>query len=274
MFCTSCGAKAQDGDMFCPECGAKLKHAAGAAASAGAPNYNAGNPFAQASAPAEKKARKNKGAGLIVALLLVVALAMLFFAACRGYLGEEIAAMTCGGSDSQSGIPVSGEAEPDSSLSGDEIIPAVVSPVDADEDAEVTTATTTATTTTTSTTTTTTTTTTTKPTTTTTTANAKKQEAEEIRKLLVSKTWTTELEGYNATIKFKKDGTATITVKVFLFSQSIDAQYSVNDDCHAVIMGEYGGNTYGISGIISKISNKELLVERDKNMGQVTLNAK
>ena len=103
--------------------------------------------------------------------------------------------------------------------------------------------------------------------------NAKKQEAEEIRSLLVSRTWKTQLEGYNATVKFNKDGTAVITVKVFLFSKSIEAEYSVSDKCHAVIQAEYEGQLLGISGDISKISDTRLVVERDRNLGKVTLEA-
>jgi len=103
--------------------------------------------------------------------------------------------------------------------------------------------------------------------------DAKKLEAEEIRALLVSRTWKTELEGYGATVKFNKDGTASITVKVLLFKKTIEAKYSVNDKCHAVIQADYEGQTLGISGQITRISDTKLVVERDKNMGKVTLTA-
>lgn len=275
MFCTKCGAQAIDGDMFCPGCGAKLKHAAAAGAAGGygqtagqqagytAPQPQSWEPSGKVyesyskpvKMPKKKKnapAKKGRaGVGIIAALLLLVAAAMLVFAGMRGYLGETVSGLfaSCGetGQQGEIALPVSGA------------------------DAEITT--TSGTTTTTTTTTATTTTTTTRPTTTTTTVDAKKLEAEEIRSLLVSRTWETELEGYKATVKFKKDGTATITVKVFLFSKSIDAQYSVNDKCHAVIQAEYEGQMLGISGDISKVSDTKLVVDRDRNMGKVTLKA-
>lgn len=267
MFCTSCGAQAHDSDLFCPGCGQKLKHAAAGAASGGAA-YAAGDPFAPTTSyvTIEKPRRKNKGAGVIAALLIVVVLAMLVFAGSRGYLGDKLTGLSCAGCSAEDILPVGGSADPADDGADVQEIPAV-SGSDASEETTTTTAEAATTTTTTATTTTT----TTKPTTTTTTENAKKKEAEEIRKLLVAKTWTTEIEGYKATIKFKSDGTATITVKVLFMSKTIDAQYSVNDQCHAVILGEYNGSAYGISGTISKSSDTKLVVERDKNMGTVTL---
>ena len=284
MFCSSCGAQAHDGDLFCPECGKKLKHAAGGAASSGgsssayAANSPAGDPFAPTTAysKSEKKPRKvNKGAAVIAVLLMLVVLAMLIFAGMRGYFGDLTG---CFGDDSLPAAVDFVSGSDSSSGSSDFALPEDVEEADP-TDADSTTASTaptssaTATTMTTTTTTTTATTTTTKKPTTTTTVNAKKKEAEEIRKLLVSKIWTTEIEGYKATVKFKADGTATITVKVLFITQTIDAQYSVNDKCHAVILGEYGGNTYGISGTISKSSDTKLVVDRDNNMGKVTLTA-
>ncbi len=268
MFCTKCGAQALNGDMFCPECGAKLKHTA-ASGSDGSTNQYAGYSAPQPQSwepsgrvyesyskpvktPKNKADRKrNRSVGVIAALLLLVVAAMLIFAGMRGYLGENIGSLfaSCGknGEQVETMLPVS--------------------QTDADKETTETASTTETTVTTT------TTTTTTKPTTTTTTVDAKKLEAEEIRNLLVSRTWKTQLEGYDATVKFNKDGTATITVKIFLFNKSFDAKYSVNDKCHAVIQAEYEGQVLGISGDISKVSNTKLVVERDKNMGKVTLNA-
>lgn len=272
MFCTKCGAKAIDGDMFCPECGARLKHVA-AAGAAGGHNNNEGfrndytppqsqqswepsekvyESYSQPVETPKKTAKKSKKmVGVISMLLLLVVAAMLVFAGMRGYLGETVSGWMT------SCMDTIGAGENDDAVS--------------DTDAEITTSS--GTTTTATTTTATTTTTTTRPTTTTTTVDAKKLEAEEIRNLLVSCAWETELEGYDATVKFKKDGTATITVKVFLFSKTIDAKYSVNDKCHAVIQAEYDGQLLGISGMISKVSDTKLVVDRDKNMGKVTLTA-
>ncbi len=263
MFCTHCGAQAQDTDMFCPGCGAKLKHSAAAATSAASAGTTAGNPFNEAYYQAgqskpNKKKKANAGAGIIVILMFAVILAMLLFAASRGYLGDSLAGLFSG-CVAEDTVPVSGDTEPEPEQDTD-LLPLVS---DGDAETETTTAATTTTTTTT----------TEKPTTTT-TVNVKKQQAEEIRKLLVAKEWTTELEGYKATIKFKNDGTATITIKVLFITQTIDAKYSVNDECHAVIIGEYNGSTYGISGNISKSSDTKLVVDRDKNMGKVTLTAK
>lgn len=263
MFCTNCGAQAQDTDMFCPGCGARLKHSAAAAGSSAA-GATVGNPFNEAyyqtgQSKPEKKKKANAGAGVIVVLMFAVILAMLLFAASRGYLGDSLAGLFSG-CFVEDTVPVNGETDTELEPEQDTDSLPVVS--DGDAEAVTTTATTTTTTTTTE-----------KPTTTT-TVNVKKQQAEEIRKLLVAKEWTTELEGYKATIKFKNDGTATISIKVLFMTQTINAQYSVNDECHAVIIGEYGGNTYGISGIISKSSDTKLIVDRDKNMGKVTLTAK
>ncbi|MBE6759461.1 MAG: zinc ribbon domain-containing protein [Ruminococcaceae bacterium] len=293
MFCTKCGAKAIDGDMFCPECGARLKHAspAGAAGQTGRPTGPNGAPTGAAggfnnnegfrndfvppqpqtgwepsgkvyqsySNPADipvikvkkAKGKGRKGVAVISLLLLLVVAAMLVFAGMRGYLGETVSGWMTSCKETI------GMGDGDDAVS--------------DTDVGITTSS--GTTTTATTTTATTTTTTTRPTTTTTTVDAKKLEAEEIRNLLVSCAWETELEGYDATVKFKKDGTATITVKVFLFSKTIDAKYSVNDKCHAVIQAEYDGQLLGISGMISKVSDTKLVVERDKNMGKVTLTA-
>lgn len=258
MFCTSCGAQAHDGDFFCPECGKKLKHSSGAGTASAQP---AGNPFAQTTtiynSYSKPEKKKNKGAVVIVILMIAVVLAMLFFAGSRGYFGN--LTDSCAGCSVEDIIPISGDALSDSDVPADSEF--ITPGSGANEAAITSTATATETTTTVTT------------TTTTTTVDAKKKEAEEIRKLLISKEWTTEIEGYKANIKFRADGTATITIKVLFITQTIDAQYSVNDKCHAVIMGEYGGNTYGISGEISKASNTKLVVERDKNMGKVTLTA-
>ena len=273
MFCTKCGAKAIDGDMFCPECGARLKHVAAAGAAGGhynnegfrndftppkpqtgwEPSEKVCESYSKPVGKSEKSAKKGKKMVWVISvLLLLVVAAMLVFAGMRGYLGETVNGWMTSCKDSV------GMGEKDD--------------VTSDSDADITTSSGT-TTTATTTTATTTTTTTTRPTTTTTTVDAKKLEAEEIRNLLVSCAWETELEGYDATVKFKKDGTATITVKVFLFSKTIDAKYSVNDKCHAVIQAEYDGQLLGISGMISKVSDTKLVVDRDKNMGKVTLTA-
>lgn len=111
--------------------------------------------------------------------------------------------------------------------------------------------------------------------TTATTENQKKREAEMIREMLLSAKWKTTIEGYEAIVTFQKGGAAVITVKVkigfFTVNKSIDAEYSVSDKCHAYIVGEYDGNSYGISGYIERVSDSELIIERDKNLGKVTL---
>jgi|GEM_PF-1568926 len=264
MFCTKCGARAMDNDRFCPQCGAQLKHAvqteaAGAnqAGSSGAQPSQEGKVYytqgytTVIEKPGAKKKEKSRtkgfrGMGLIIALLIVVVLGMLGFIGCRGYLDGELP-ISCGGDET----------------------PVILDNVSGSDHTVSSTA---ETTTTTAATTTTTTTTTQKPTTTT-TVDAKKQEAEEIRNLLISRKWKTELEGYTATVEFNADGTASITVKVLFISKTIDAKYSISDKCHAVIQAEYDGQLLGISGEISKVSNTKIVVERDKNMGTVTLTA-
>lgn len=280
MFCTNCGTQAHDGDLFCPGCGSRLKHAAPTASAGQQHTYSSepqsrpasqyaqpqsrpGNPFVQEEPKKNRAAAKTKGSrsmGVIVAMLILVVTAMLLFVGARGYMGDDLSDMlsSCG-SCSENEPSVENE---DSFFGADTA---------SDTDADVTSAADVVTTTTT--TATTTTTTTTAPTTTTTTVDPLKEEAEEIRELLVSRKWQTELEGYKATVTFKKNGTATITVKVLFISKSIDAKYSVNDKCHAVIQADYEGQTLGISGQISKVSDTKLVVERDKNMGKVTLTA-
>ena len=41
-----------------------------------------------------------------------------------------------------------------------------------------------------------------------------------------------------------------------------------------LVFSDSHGSTYGISGNISKSSDTKLVVDRDKNMGKVTLTAK
>ena len=287
MFCTNCGVQAHDGDMFCPGCGTRLKHASQANQQAGQQQYSnssdrpaqgytydpnpaprpagyPGNPFAQEEPKKNKSGAKGRRSmGVIVAMLILVVLAMMLFVGARGYMGDDLSNMmsSCSGC-SETAVPPAADDDTDGD---DESIFGNISAADITSAADVaTTTTTTATTTTT---------TTTVPTTTTTTVDALKQEAEEIREMLVSRKWQTELEGYKATVTFNKNGTAAITVKVLFISKTINAKYSVNDKCHAVIQADYEGQTLGISGQISKVSSTKLLVERDKNMGEVTLTA-
>ena len=273
MFCSNCGAKAFEGDQFCPQCGSKLKYAAQqsaqtdttaqqaqyrpaepASSSAANSQPYVGNPFAQKNERASG-AKKFRSLGTIIALLIVVVAAMLLFMGARGYVGDDMGDIlsSCGSCGEQT-EPVEVGGAP---ASESDILPVI-------SDADITTAVQPPTTTTT---------TTTEAPTTTTTVDAKKLEAEEIRELLVSRKWETELEGYKATVTFKKDGTAAITVKILFISKTIEAKYSVNDKCHAVIQANYEGQTRGISGQISKVSDTKLVVDRDKNMGKVYLTA-
>ena len=81
------------------------------------------------------------------------------------------------------------------------------------------------------------------------------------------------MEGYDATITFKADGTAVIKVKVLFTTVKVDAEYVVTDDCKAVIRGEYGDMQLGISGTISAPSDSKLVVDRGSGKEKVVLKA-
>ena len=102
-------------------------------------------------------------------------------------------------------------------------------------------------------------------------------QADEIRNLMITKKWTTTLEGYEGEVEFKKDGRAVITAVVpvlgFKVKKSLDAKYILTDDCEFTISAEYGGKSYGVTGTVEKISDSELKLTRAKNGGTITLKA-
>jgi len=242
-ICKVCGAAAQQGERFCHCCGKELP-----------------------TAMSQKAKRENaKKRGVLIAAVLLAAMVLCGSA----WLGLR-------GADSISGTACA--LCPSEQTAVQPSSPAVSSTDDAvqEEDTTESTTTTTATTTTTTATTTTTTKKTTAATTTT-TQNAKKAEAERIRKLLVSKKWKTTVEGYDANVEFKSNGTAVITVKIgvgFLsITEKVNAEYAIDDNCHAVIHAKYNNMNLGISGMISSSSNDKVVINRDANQGKVTLTA-
>lgn len=259
MFCTNCGAQALGTDRFCPNCGALLKNARHAPESAAArPAPTAAPVYDAASAvygDKKQKQKKKMGAApkVIIVFILLTVLLLLGFAAQRGYFGDLSAIRFGGCAPVSASDGVSLVQNPSASdVEGATASQATTStqiPTYHSTESPVTT----------------------------TTVNQAAKDAAEIREMLVSRKWKTNLEGYDATITFRKDGTATITVKIgFLFitkEESIEAEYSVSDRSHAVIVANYGGTDYGISGYMKKASDTELVVERDKNMGTVTLKA-
>ena len=283
MYCTGCGAKIESGERFCLQCGKQVTVSGDAANSQSAympfkkksePNAPIviNNTYAditskRQSADADKHKRAGKKGAAVVLVSLLAGLLL-----CGGtylYLGGD------NENNSLSACAMCADAEDVS----------VTLPSDTDvQTQEITT--TTAQTETTTTTTTTTTIVTTKPTTTkpsttkptTTTQNAKKKEAERIRSLLVKNKWKTSIEGYDAEITFKENGKAVVTVKFKLgflsMSETVNATYSVDDKCHAVIKAKYNNMDLGVSGYVTAKSDKKLVLERDGNQGTLTLTAK
>ncbi len=305
MFCTKCGAQIFDNENFCSKCGSPVKGRQPAAQESNsyfeeaerrsqndidAPlvinitpekaaemfRKNSSAPESAAKSPKKPKKVKNKGALGVVAVLLLLIVLLTGVGIASNCLNattpQEIidAIADAGENDDDSTADVSVSEESTTTASAETT-----------STAETTTATTTTTTTTTVTTTTTTT--TAKPTTTTTTARTSSeqavqaQQARDIVKLLVSKKWKTTVSGYDAVITFYKDGTALIEADVkigfFTVTQKVEATYEVSSRCFAVIKGEYNGMQLGISGIISKISDDELLVDRGGDLGTITLKA-
>lgn len=121
------------------------------------------------------------------------------------------------------------------------------------------------------------TTTTTEATTTTTTTTAAGAEAAELRKLLTSKKWSTSIEGYDADVQFKNDGTAVITAKIKVLGMTvkkdINAKYSLTDDCIMTFGAEYGGTNYGVKGVLVRNSDDDLTLVRANNAGTISLKA-
>ena len=361
MFCTSCGANVQPGEVFCLRCGARLKHvAAGSAAgddgTRGTAEWRESQPYvvnvadlqnrpeeksfseqvrerlerirvqneqrkqarqqnlsdektesgeyigghahaaaaagssagssrpasgrARSSAASRKHARRS-GSWLraaIMTLLLLVVGAIIVYIGLSGMgriapdSADKLMLSACGGGTEPQGVIITST---DLVSSTDAVTTAATT---ADTLTTAQTANDVFATTTVSATTASTTTTTARTTRTTAATSAKKAEAERIRGLLTAKTWTTTIDGYDATIKFSKDGTAKITVKVkeafFTVTEEVDATYVVTDDCKAVIEATYNGMELGISGAITAKSDTELVVERDGGKGTVVLKAK
>ena len=114
-------------------------------------------------------------------------------------------------------------------------------------------------------------------TTTTTTTTAAGAEAAELRRLLTSKKWSTNIEGYDADVQFKNDGTAVITAKIKVLGMTvkkdITAKYSLTDDCVMTFGAEYGGTNYGVKGVLVRNSDDELTLVRANNAGTISLKA-
>ena len=114
-------------------------------------------------------------------------------------------------------------------------------------------------------------------TTTTTTTEDPGAEAAALRSLLTSKTWATNIEGYDAEVKFKNDGTAVITAKIKVLGMTVkkdlDAKYSLTDDCIMTFGAEYGGKNYGVKGALVRNSDSELTLVRANNAGTISLKA-
>lgn len=102
-------------------------------------------------------------------------------------------------------------------------------------------------------------------------------EADIIRKLLLSKKWSTTIEGYDGDVVFKEGGKAVITAKVPVFGMTvkkdINAKYTFTDDCVLTLTAEYGGNSYGIKGLVVRKSDTELEIVRANNAGSLKLTA-
>lgn len=281
LFCEKCDARIGEHDAFCPVCGEPVPGRApqqnAQAAQPEQPEYreqaqyrapyqgeNAYRPQSEPQAyeytyenesapskPAKKRASGKAWGIVIVALLVGLLLCGGAYILLDGGSGARSCAACRPQEDSTAVLPQELSSGTD----------AVVSEAD-----EVTTTTTAEEVTTTQ-----------KPTTTTTTENATKKEAERIRKLLVSKKWKTTLEGYEGTVTFKDDNTAQISVKIgigFLaITEKVDAQYVVDDNCHAVIVAQYKDMNLGISGMVSSSRDDKIVIDRDKNQGKITLTA-
>ncbi len=272
MFCSKCGAETFDNENFCLRCGARLKRIENDDTQDGYVNdqsydraYNDINidDYSQSVSGGENGQKTGRGIAKTILAVLVICIVALSIAVVVISAGQSDV-LGEGGLVSQA---MGGQHNDATEPSG--------TPIAATEPSEETTQTTTTEPTTTTTAEITTTTTTTTAATTKTTKNT--QEADRIRGLLVKKKWSTTLEGYNADITFNKDGTATVTAKIkvlgMTIKKSVDAEYSVTDDCKVVLKAEYEGKDYGISGTISYVSDKELLVERSNNAGRITLKA-
>lgn len=102
-------------------------------------------------------------------------------------------------------------------------------------------------------------------------------EAEAIRNLLLTKKWSTTIEGYDGDVVFKEGGKAVITAKVPVFGltvkKDIDAKYTFTDDCVLTLTADYGGNSYGIKGLVVRNSDRELEIIRANNAGSLKLTA-
>jgi len=274
MFCTGCGAQIFDGEKFCSKCGRPVK-----AAEEKPPkkdnSYDRFEPIvvnitpdmmqSGSSAPSgETKPLKKKSKLKVVIISLLIVLVLLVGV---GVISNMLDATTPQEIINALIKENEGESSEGGVSSSDEALPEDEAQITAEE--EITTTTTSTTTSTT--------------TTTTTVSTTSKeqllaQQSKEIQKLLVSKKWTTELEGYQADITFKNDGTALVEVDLKIgfisMKQKVDATYEISPRCFAIIRGSYNGMNLGISGTITKISDKELLLDRGGDLGTLTLKAK
>jgi len=293
LFCTKCGAQILDDERFCAKCGSAVKgrvqDGAPAAkqkkavpvrkAAESAEDIDPNAPLvinitpekvadmmkrtaddnADAASGRSKKKRKNKGGLWAIALLLVVIVLLV----CVGVASNCLNATT----PQEILDALSGEINntQDSDIQWNEDTEHTADSVESQTTSTSTSATTTTTTT------------------TTTTARTSSeqeilaQQAEEIRALLIKNKWETTVSGYDAVITFYNDGTALIEVDVkvgfFTVTQKVEATYEVSSRCFAVIKGSYNGMNLGISGTITKISSRELLVDRGGDLGTLTLKA-
>ena len=266
MFCTSCGAQILDGEKFCSKCGRPVK-AVEEQTSSKEKSHDKFEPIVVnitpdmlqgGSAPSgnsKKPKKKTKMRVVIISLLMVIVL----------LIGIGVISNLLDATTPQEIISALLEKDDDDAQQDVSFSDAALSETDVQitTTAEVTTTTTTTTTTTVS---------------TTSKEQLLAQQAKEIQSLLVSKKWTTELEGYQADLTFNNDGTALVEVDVKIgfisMKQKVDATYEISPRCFAIIRGSYNGMNLGISGTITKISDNELLLDRGGDLGTLTLKAK
>lgn len=250
MYCTKCGTKLLDGDAFCERCGAPAK----SAAQAQQPEHNPQpQPTPQpepkpqpqpdlqhqpAAEPVMRETAKKSGAGraakVVISVVLIVCAAVLAWAGVMKAMGTDpidYAMSLFGGKPGGEAVLVSGSDTVSESDTVQEEEP--------EEEYRPT---------------------------------AQKleqqrllEQARRIRSLLKSKVWHGELMGYDASIRFKADGSAKITAKYLFFEQSFDAQYELGDDCTFIIRFSYDGKSYKITGSAQSPSDDVILLKTADN---------